>query len=333
MNEFTPMFEDATREGILIKAAFTGPPGAGKTKSALAIATHLSEMLHLGPVYLIDSENKSSKKYVYNPRTGEGYKFRVVYLPENDYSPQTYMAAIHAAEKAGARIIIIDSISHAWTGVNGALEQVTQLTKKAGERRGKTEGNSFSDGWAKVTPLQNEFVQAMLASPAHIIATMRSDTEWILDGNKPVKVGLAPKQRKDICFEFDVVIDFDQSHEAQVSKTRCSALDRNNGLFRAGKNVDEIATILAQWVHDSDDVPLPMSPLDKAIGEAVEMTRGVTPEQKAAVWVRAKKHVTEFCRARGMSSEEAAAAVATLGQRAAALNGTAQPNGAPTGQA
>jgi hypothetical protein len=252
-------------------------------------------------------------------------------MPEDDYSPQTYMQRIRAAEQAGAKMIIIDSLSHAWAGPRGILEQVDEMTVRAAQDRGKQYGNSFSDGWRKATPLQNEFIQTILGSPAHILATMRSDPEWVLDGNSPKKVGMAPKQRKDITFEFDVVLDFDHDNTCRVDKTRCSALGAKGGIFKK-PNVDKLGAILADWVRSSDDAPPPVVPLDKAINEAVEMTRGVAPDQKAATWARAKKHVTDFCRTRGMSSEEAAAAVATLGQKAAALNGNAQPTGAPTGQ-
>jgi hypothetical protein len=331
MSNIANLFEEATRDGILIKAALTGAPGSGKTWTALALASYLSTALDLGPVYLIDSENRSSKKYVYNPKTGEGWKFRASYMPEDDYSPQTYMQRIRAAEQAGAKMIIIDSLSHAWAGPRGILEQVDEMTVRAAQDRGKQYGNSFSDGWRKATPLQNEFIQTILGSPAHILATMRSDPEWVLDGNSPKKVGMAPKQRKDITFEFDVVLDFDHDNTCRVDKTRCSALGAKGGIFKK-PNVDKLGAILADWVRSSDDAPPPVVPLDKAINEAVEMTRGVAPDQKAATWARAKKHVTDFCRTRGMSSEEAAAAVATLGQKAAALNGNAQPTGAPTGQ-
>lgn len=250
-------FDDATRENILIKMALTGPPGGGKTRSALGIATYLSEYLDLGEVYLIDSENRSSAKYAYDPRTGKGFKFKSLHLPTNDYSPQCYMRAIEVAEKRGARILIIDSLSHAWNGVKGILEQVNDLTDASRSK------NAFSEGWRKATPLQRQFIQAMLGSPAHIIATMRSDPEWVVQederGKKsPTMIGLSPQQRKDISFEFDLCIDLKIDHTGVVSKSRCEELNENNGVYKLpGENV---ARILAEWVRSSDAAPLPAAP-------------------------------------------------------------------------
>jgi hypothetical protein len=249
-------FDDATRENILIKMALTGPPGGGKTRSALGIATYLAEYLDLGEVYLIDSENRSSAKYAFDPRTGKGFKFKSLHLPTNDYSPQCYMRAIEVAEKRGARILIIDSLSHAWNGVKGILEQVNDLTDASRSK------NAFSEGWRKATPLQRQFIQAMLGSPAHIIATMRSDPEWVVQederGKKsPTMIGLSPQQRKDISFEFDLCIDLKIDHTGVVSKSRCEELNENNGVYKLpGENV---ARILAEWVRSSD-APLPAAP-------------------------------------------------------------------------
>lgn len=250
-------FDDATRENILIKMALTGPPGGGKTRSALGIATHLAEYLDLGDVYLIDSENRSSAKYAFDPRTGKGFKFKSLHLPTNDYSPQCYMRAIKLAEERGARILIIDSLSHAWNGVKGILEQVNDLTDASRSK------NAFSEGWRKATPLQRQFIQAMLGSPAHIIATMRSDPEWVVQederGKKsPTMIGLSPQQRKDISFEFDLCIDLKIDHTGVVSKSRCEELNENNGVYKLpGENV---ARILAEWVRSSDAPPLPVAP-------------------------------------------------------------------------
>lgn len=321
MTSANSLFEDATREGILIKAAFTGAPGSGKTWTSIALASYLAKNLDLGPVYLIDSENRSSKKYVYNPKTGEGWKFRASYMPEDDYSPQTYMARIRAAEEAGAKIIIIDSLSHAWAGPRGILEQVDDMTSKAAEGRGKSYGNSFSDGWRKATPLQNEFIQTILKSPAHIIATMRSDPEWVLDGKTPVKVGMAPKQRKDITFEFDVVLDFDQENTVRVDKTRCSQLKtKSGGVFRA-PNVDKIGAILADWVRTSDDAPEgehTLRTLDEAMALAVTEGLAAAAIKDAPAYERAKEKLKAWCLAHNKSKEQFEAAMATLKSRVAA---------------
>ena len=253
MSPVTSGFNDASRDNILIKMALTGPPGSGKSRSSLEIASYLSKALDLGPVFALDSENGSLSKYAFNRRSGRGFHFKVKNLPSNDYSPQTYMRLMKEAEEAGARILIIDSLSHAWNGVKGILEQVNQITEASRSK------NAFSEGWNKMTPVQRRFVQTILDCPMHVIVTMRADPEWVVQederGKKaPVMLGLSPQQRKDISFEFDMVIDIKQDHTGVVSKTRCDELNDNNGVYKfPGENVGRI---LAEWVSMSD-APMP----------------------------------------------------------------------------
>lgn len=63
-------------------------------------------------------------------------------------------------------VIIVDSISQCWDYL---------LDFHAG-----LQGNSFAN-WAKVTPRQNAFVQKILQSPVHIICTMRTKQDYVLN--------------------------------------------------------------------------------------------------------------------------------------------------------
>jgi len=99
-----------------------------------------------------------------------------------------------------------------------------EVDKRAGS------GNKFA-AWRDITPKHNALIDAMLQSPAHIIATMRSKTEYVIEesanGKKvPRKIGMAPVQREGMDFEFTVVFDVDQNkHYATASKDRTSLFD------------------------------------------------------------------------------------------------------------
>jgi len=84
-------------------------------------------------------------------------------------------------------------------------------------------GNSFTN-WNKVTPRHNAFVQKILQSPAHILATIRSKQDYVLSERKgkmvPEKVGLKGVTRDGMDYEFTIVLDLDIKHNAVASKDR-----------------------------------------------------------------------------------------------------------------
>lgn len=203
------MFTPATRTQAKIKAAITGPSGSGKTYSALTIAKSLG-----GKIAVVDSENGSASLY-----SGKFQFDTIVIKPP--YTTEKYIEAIEAAEKAGYSSVVLDSITHAWSGEGGLLQQKEQL-----DQRG---GNSYAN-WAKITPKQEKFMGKILYSDIHLIATMRSKQDYVLADNgkgkmAPQKVGMAPVQREGTEYEFTVVFDVAMNHEASVSKDRTGLFD------------------------------------------------------------------------------------------------------------
>ena len=182
-----------------IKMALQGCAGSGKTYSALLLAYGLTK--DWSRIAVIDSENGSADLYAnlgaYNV------------LPITDYSPETYIEAINICESAGMEVIIIDSISHCWDYL---LEYHAGLM-----------GNSFVN-WAKVTPRQNAFIQRILQSKSHIICTMRTKQDYVLNEKNgkmvPEKVGLKAVMRDGVDYEFTIVLDLDLKHHSVASKDR-----------------------------------------------------------------------------------------------------------------
>jgi hypothetical protein len=322
---------EAVREDILIRAGFCGPAGSGKTWTTLLVGTILAELLDLGPVWLIDSENRSSLKYAYSKNTGKGFHFKAVPLPSNDYSPATYMDALAHCEAQGAKVVIIDSLSHAWNGTNGVLEQVDQLTKRSRSK------NAFTEGWREMTPVQNQLIQRILRSPAHVLLTLRAKVDWVIgdtdQGKKaPTKVGLAPIQREGVDYEPDLMFDLAvPDNRATVTKTRCDRIGMGEHFEKPGF---ELATRLAEWVHDDG---LPRTPAE-ALASAV--SRGTLAAAKGepgrrdyaaardelAAWCRAWAWATGIYRpdaTDGIMGQFKSGVVATLpsGAASAAVNG------------
>ncbi len=204
--------EKATKLQAKGRIAILGPAGSGKTYSALLLAEILQGD---GRILFLDSEARSSEKYA------DKFDFDIVPLAP-PYSLDTYIKAIKfAGEQDGYSVVIIDSLSHAWAGEGGALEQVDAAKTKA------RTGNSFT-AWREVTPKQWKMVEAILQNPLHVIGCMRTKMAHVMekvDGKTIVrKVGMEPIQRAGIEYEFDVVLDMDYDHNAIVSKTRMETI-------------------------------------------------------------------------------------------------------------
>ncbi len=226
-------FKKATKFESKLRMAIAGPAGSGKTWTALLLATALADG---GQVAVIDTEHGSASKYA------DDFEFDVEEL--TNFDPRNYIKAIHEAEKAGYAVLIIDSLSHAWNGTGGALELV-EATAKKNQRKDADHPNKFS-AWGEVTPIQNKMIEAILGSKIHVICTMRTKQEYVVGGdNKPRKLGMAPIQRTDIEYEFDIYADMDTDNTMIVQKSRCRPL--------SGKVIPKpgakVAEILAKWLE------------------------------------------------------------------------------------
>jgi DNA replication protein DnaC len=261
------VFKKATKLQSKLRLALLGPTGSGKTYTALRVAKALGKR-----VALIDTERGSASKY------SSEFDFDVLEL--ETFAPATYVEAIRNAEAEGYDVLVIDSLSHAWMGKEGALEQVDKVGKRSG---GSSGGNNFA-AWREVTPMHNGLVDTILSAKMHVIATMRVKMEYVMEddgrGKKSVrKVGLQPQQRDSLEYEFDVIADIDQEHNFIVSKTRCRALD---GLIVKNAGEDVAAKLLA-WLTDGAPVVDPVAALLDKLPDVR------TPEAYAAELETAKR--------------------------------------------
>jgi len=230
-----PQFHKAVRRQAKLRLGVCGPAGAGKTYSALEVAFGLG-----GKIALIDTESGSGELYAH---LGE-YDVCTLAPP---FRVQDYISAIKTAEGAGYDVIILDSITHAWAGEGGLLEEHDRVSKRT--------GNSYT-AWSEITPLHRQFVEAMLQCKAHLIATMRSKTDYVLSQNDkgkltPQKVGMAPIQRDGMDYEFTVVFDVDAAHTAAATKDRTSLF--TGRIFTPSR---ETGATLKEWL-ESGAAPAP----------------------------------------------------------------------------
>lgn len=266
------------RKQAKLRLALTGPSGSGKTYGALIIAKGLG-----GTTAVIDTEKGSASLY------SDRFNFDVLEL-DPPFSPERFIEAITAAQDAGYDNLIIDSLTHEWSGTGGCLEILDSLAKA------KFRGNTWS-AWSEITPRHNKFLDAILRSDVNVIATMRSKTETAQidkgDGKKRVdKLGVKSEQRDGVEYEFTTVLDLNhETHTAVASKDRTGLF--SNADFAV---IDEtVGQRLMEWLNDGRskaDIDLAhftesasnaqdMDTLKAAFAEAYKTLRD-TPEQAKA---------------------------------------------------
>ncbi|QXO12866.1 AAA-ATPase [Mycobacterium phage Latretium] len=228
-------FKPATREASYARIALSGPSGSGKTYTALALGTALADK-----VAVIDTERGSASKYV----GLNGWQFDTV--QPDSFSPLSLVELLGLAAGGEYGCVIVDSLSHYWMGVDGMLEQAD---------RHAVRGNTFA-GWKEVRPDERRMIDALVSYPGHVIVTMRSKTEYVIEENErgkktPRKVGMKPEQRDGIEYEFDVVGDLDHDNTLTVVKSRIHTLAKAVVPMPG----EEFAHQIRDWLSDGARIP------------------------------------------------------------------------------
>jgi hypothetical protein len=258
----------------------------------------------------VDTEHGSASKYA------DLFSFDVT-EPEQ-FDPRQLIEFINAAAEGGYNVICIDSLSHYWMGTGGELDLVDAAAKK------DRNNNSFA-AWKHVTPIHNKLVDTIIAAPIHVLVSMRTKTEWVIEKdertgkNVPRKVGLAPVMRDGIEFEFDVCGDLDQDNTLVITKSRCPDL-AGKVINRPGK---EMAQVLKKWLSGAPvetkaaaPTPAPVQAQAPAQKQPYQATDDDLPTNMGGTWEDSEK--------RGSADRN----VAEMRQRAA-QNGTSNGNVKP----
>lgn len=233
-----PHFEEVKRTACKASIMIEGLTGKGKSGLALIIARGLAD--NWNEVFDIDTENNSIKLFAGIPcSTGSKFeKFKVGALtPDLGYKPTNYIAFREAAKKAGAKVVIKDSISHAWSYKGGILDMLADL-KKANVRYQKDSYAAWGD--EAIVKEKNELLQLLRDPDVHVITTVRVKEKMeysVDDKGKTVLVSLGEQQiqQADLKYEPDLVLhmikpgkvkqDVIQHPVAKVIKSRYAIFD------------------------------------------------------------------------------------------------------------
>lgn len=200
-------FKKAKREQVWLKVLLSGASGSGKSYSALRLATGIAKKCNSAIAY-IGTEGSRNKYYA------DEFDYDLLEL-EEPFECEKYMRAIESAIDAGYKVLIIDSMSHEWKWLNDVHD--------------KMPGNSFTN-WGRLKPRHHKFMDKVLTSPIHIIATARGRDDWVLEEKNgkqiPKKIGMGQQQDKDISYEYTVSLMIEQdSHIASADKDNTHLFD------------------------------------------------------------------------------------------------------------
>ena len=231
-------FQKAKREQVWIKVLLTGASGCGKSYSALRLAKGIAGKCGSSIAY-IGTEGSRNKYYA------DGFDYDLLEL-EEPFTCEKYMEAIDAAIDSGYKVLIIDSMTHEWKWLNDTHQ--------------KMPGNGINN-WGKLKPRHNNFMEKVLFSPIHVIATARAKDNWVMEEKNgkqiPKKVGMGAQQDKDISYEYTVSLMIEQD-------THVAASDKDNTHLFDGRYdmlTEKDGEKLFDWANKGDKpAPKPEKP-------------------------------------------------------------------------
>lgn len=201
----------AVREKIGLLFGVAGASGSGKTFSALMLAKGIAN--GTGRIAVIDTE--AGRALHYAPKPGEKadaakgtFDFLHLDFPA-PFEPERYIEAIHAAEAAGATVIVIDSMSHEWAGEGGCSDiqmmEAERMAKAAAAKTGKNweylVDSMTAPAWKRPKLRHQRMMARLIQCRTHLIFCLRAQEKIKIVGGKVVPVGFQPICEKGFMFE------------------------------------------------------------------------------------------------------------------------------------
>lgn len=177
-------FRPALRENVGLLIGLIGASGAGKTFTAMELASGIAGDK---PFAVIDTEAGRAKHYA------DLFKFDHGDL-KPPFRPNTYAEAIKAADEAGYPVIVVDSASHEHAGEGGLLDwHDAELDRMAGDDWKRREACNMA-AWIKPKGEHKKMVQRLLQVRAHLILCFRAEEKVEMVRGDDGKMKIVPKK-------------------------------------------------------------------------------------------------------------------------------------------
>lgn len=280
MNAAARIFEAkaAVRESVPLLVGLMGASGSGKTFSALRLATGIQKVSG-GDIFFIDTEARRGLHYA------DLFKFKHVEF-NAPFGSLDYLAAIEHCVKQGAKVIVIDSMTHEHSGPGGYLmTQEAEVDRMAGNDYAKRDRVKMA-GWIKPAGLRQRMISGILQLNANFVFCFRAKEKTKpKTGGGIQELGFMPIAGEELLFEQTVnCLLMPKSNGVptwrsdQVGERMMMKLPKQfEHIFAAERSLDEnIGSELASWAKGSPPV-LPAAQL--AAPPESHATGGAAPSE------------------------------------------------------
>lgn len=254
----------AKKESIPPLIGLWGKSGTGKTYSALLLARGLAGPT--GKIAFIDTENQRAKFYADVVSPWEHLDLQPPFTPEK------YTAAFQFCETQGAKVIVVDSMSHVWEGEGGVLDQADNATTAGGKEM------SGLAKWKAPKVAHKRMANNLWRSPIPVIFCLRAaDKSKQVGKGKDMQIvdlGVQPIAEKNFVFEMTVGLHLtrDGKYDLESSKTIPAGLREH---IKPGGIISvEMGKAIASWAGSGEAQDQEYLKLKRDGAEA--STKGVT---------------------------------------------------------
>lgn len=261
---FTRLKREACKASIMIE----GLTGKGKSGLALMLAYGLAGGFEdvdkaanpWDKVFSIDTENRSLNLFIGIPASWGGtfgQFFGAQLTSEDGYAPSNYLYLREAAIKAGADVVVSDSITHMWTAKGGVLDVVNEA-----KNQNPRLDNYRVWGLPEVTAEKQALIDVIRDHRCHVITTVRVkekfDMQYNADKqkNEVVSIGEQQLQQEGLKYEPDLVLHMEtpgsgspmKHPKATVIKSRYAILTEGETYEFTPQLCEQLRQYLAEGV-------------------------------------------------------------------------------------
>lgn len=296
------VFEDkpAVRDSVPLLIGLVGPTGTGKSYSSLELATGIQTVTG-GDIYVLDSEADRMLHYA------DKYKFRHVRF-EAPFNPLSYLAGVEHCHRKGAKVVVIDSLSHMHEGPGGTLEaHNSELDRIAGDDWKKRNACTML-AWQKPKAEIRRFLNAILQMKINLIFCFRAKEKLKLErGKEPLEQGFMPIAGDEVFYEMTLSLLLHPG--ARGCPTLASGYpgesvvikipEQFTGLFRQGEPISrDHGRKLAEWSTGSTKTQTHKAP--KADGSGYREAVAQIAQESGVDPASINRHMLAFCVKEGL---------------------------------